>query len=170
MMTEPRIYIADLAAYNNGILHGVWVDATLALEDIQEHINTLLQASPVDDAEEYAIHDYEGFDGYRLSEYEGIDSAHTVALFIEEHGGLGAELLDYYSDLEEAQNAIDERYHGAYESLEDYARQFTEDTSTIPEHLVFYIDYERMARDWEMSGDIISFELNHGEVHIFSGH
>lgn len=168
-MTEPRIYIADLAAYNNGILHGVWIDATLALEDIQEYINTLLQTSPVDDAEEYAIHDYEGFEGYRLSEYEGIESAHTVALFIEEHGELGAELLNYYSDLEEAQKAIDERYHGAYESLEDYARQFTEDTSTIPEHLAFYIDYERMGRDWEMSGDIISFELSHGEIHVFSG-
>ena len=33
-----------------------------------------------------------------------------------------------------------------------------------------YIDYERMSKDWEMSGDIISFELSHDEVHIFSGH
>ena len=25
--TKPRIYVACLAAYNNGILHGVWIDA-----------------------------------------------------------------------------------------------------------------------------------------------
>ena len=25
--TEPRIYVACLAAYNNGILHGAWIDA-----------------------------------------------------------------------------------------------------------------------------------------------
>jgi hypothetical protein len=25
---EIRIYVADLAAYNNGKLHGVWINAT----------------------------------------------------------------------------------------------------------------------------------------------
>ena len=28
MSEEIRIYVADLAAYNNGKLHGVWIDAT----------------------------------------------------------------------------------------------------------------------------------------------
>ena len=28
MSAEIRIYVADLAAYNNGKLHGVWIDAT----------------------------------------------------------------------------------------------------------------------------------------------
>ena len=130
----------------------------------------MFKSSPVADAEEYAIHDYEGFAGYPISEYEGIESAQKTALFIEEHGKLAAELLNYYSDLEEAQNAINDLYHGQYDSVEDYARQFTEDTSDIPTHLASYIDYESMARDWEMSGDIVSFELAHGEVHIFSGH
>ena len=37
-MTEPKIYVADLAAYNNGKLHGVWIDATLDLEDIQAEL------------------------------------------------------------------------------------------------------------------------------------
>ena len=27
MSEEIRIYVADLAAYNNGKLHGVWIDA-----------------------------------------------------------------------------------------------------------------------------------------------
>ena len=25
---QPRIYVACLAAYNNGILHGAWIEAT----------------------------------------------------------------------------------------------------------------------------------------------
>ena len=70
--SELRIYVADLAAYNAGILHGVWIDATLELDVIQEQVNTMLTASPEEGAEEYAIHDYEGFDGYNLSEYEGL--------------------------------------------------------------------------------------------------
>ena len=72
---EISIYVACLAAYNNGKLHGCWIDATQELDDIQDQINSMLASSPEEDAEEYAIHDYEGFGSYRLGEYEGIDSA-----------------------------------------------------------------------------------------------
>jgi len=45
MSAEIRIYIADLAAYNNGKLHGVWINALDDLDDIQEQINTMLAQS-----------------------------------------------------------------------------------------------------------------------------
>lgn len=43
-----RIYFADLAAYNSGKLHGVWVDLDTVSDesDIQEQIDTMLRASP----------------------------------------------------------------------------------------------------------------------------
>jgi len=85
MDTEIRIYVADLAAYNAGKVHGVWINATDDVEDIQKHINKMLANSPEGFAEEYAIHDYEGFEGYQLSEYEGIKSVHEIASFIEDH-------------------------------------------------------------------------------------
>ena len=44
---QPKIYIADLAAYNNGYLHGEWVDATLEVEEIEEKIEEILANSPV---------------------------------------------------------------------------------------------------------------------------
>lgn len=56
MSDEIKIYVADLAAYNAGHLHGVWIDATLDIEDIQAQIQRMLSLSPVEDAEEYAIH------------------------------------------------------------------------------------------------------------------
>ncbi len=68
------------------------------LDDIQEQINALLANSPEDDAEEYAIHDYEGFAGYSVSEYEGIERAHEIACFIEEHCEIAGELLSYFGD------------------------------------------------------------------------
>ncbi|HBO1348742.1 TPA: antirestriction protein ArdA, partial [Pseudomonas aeruginosa] len=40
-----RIYVADLAAYNAGHLHGVWIDATLGLDDIQAQVSAMLAAS-----------------------------------------------------------------------------------------------------------------------------
>jgi antirestriction protein len=62
-----RIYVADLAAYNNGFLHGVWIDATEDVDAIHEKIAVMRAASPVAGGEEYAIHDFEGFSSYRVS-------------------------------------------------------------------------------------------------------
>lgn len=69
---EIRIYVACLAAYNNGILHGAWIDATQDEDAIRDEIAAMLKASPVSGAEEYAIHDHEGFEGVPVAEYEGI--------------------------------------------------------------------------------------------------
>lgn len=56
MNNDIRIYVADLAAYNNGKLHGVWINATDDLDDIQKQVNKMLAESPEGFAEEYAIH------------------------------------------------------------------------------------------------------------------
>lgn len=167
MTTEPRIYVADLAAYNSGYLHGVWIDATLDASDIQDQINAMLEQSPVGDAEEYAIHDYEGFDGYSLGEYAGIDAAHEAACFIEEFPAFGGALLDQFSNMEEARKAAEEDYCGCYESLADYAQEITEETTEIPESLSYYINYEAMARDMELNGDVFTLETGYRQVHVF---
>ncbi|PCJ99988.1 MAG: antirestriction protein [Zetaproteobacteria bacterium] len=171
MSADIKIYIADLAAYNAGKLHGVWVDATLDLNEIQEEIDSLLKCSPEENSEEVAIHDYEGFEGVEISEYEGLSSVQQKALFIEEHGTLGAAVLaNFHGDFEYAETSMEEHYQGEYKSLEDYARELTEQTSEIPKHLECYIDYERMGRDMEMGGDVFTIETAHDEIHIFWNH
>ncbi|WP_439888312.1 antirestriction protein ArdA [Pseudomonas sp. MBLB4123] len=167
MSEAIRIYVADLAAYNAGHLHGVWIDATLELDEIQAQVEAMLTASPVEGAEEYAIHDFEGFDGYRLGEYEGLQSAHEVACFIEEYPEFGGALLAHCNDLEQARKAAEEDYCGCYASLADYAQELTEETSHIPQHLAPYIDYRAMARDMEMSGDAFTMETGFELVHVF---
>ena len=63
----------------------------------------MLADSPEEDAEEYAIHDYEGFEGYSVSEWSGIDELHEIACFIVENPGIGGALLSQFCDnLEEA--------------------------------------------------------------------
>ncbi|CAA0121076.1 Uncharacterised protein [Halioglobus japonicus] len=171
MSEDIRIYVADLAAYNNGKLWGVWVDATADLDTIWEAINTMLKASPEGFSEEWAIHDHEGFGRYGLDEYESIARVHELAGFLAEHPELGSELLDHFSgDLDDAKRALDEGYAGEYTSLADYAEELTESTSDIPEHLAYYIDYERMGRDMGFSGDIYTIETAHDEVHVFWSH
>jgi len=171
MSDEIRVYVADLAAYNNGKLHGVWINATDDMDDIQEQINQMLDESPEQGAEEYALHDYEGFNGYGLGEYESIGSVHEIALFIEEYPEIGGELLSHFGgSLDDAKKAAEENYSGCYKSLAHYAEELTEDTSEIPEHLQYYIDYERMGRDMELSGDIYTIETSFEVVHIFWAH
>lgn len=163
----PRIYAACLAAYNNGRLHGRWIDAAQDPDDIQAEISEMLAASPISDAEEWAIHDYEGFEGARLEEYSGIENARALALFIVEHGELGAKLLEHVGgDLEQAEAAFDD-YAGEHESLADFAREITEETTSVPPTLVNYIDYDAIARDMELNGDVFTVELGFGEVHVF---
>ena len=168
MSKEIRIYVADLAAYNAGYLHGVWIDACDDVSDIWRQIKTMLVNSPVENSEEHAIHDYEGFGSYALTEYAGIETAHEIACFIAEYPDFGGELLNHFGgDLEDTRTAAEDSYCGCYRSLTDYAQELTEETTQIPEHLAYYIDYERMGRDMEMGGDIFTLETGFETVHVF---
>ncbi|QDS19378.1 antirestriction protein ArdA [Xanthomonas citri] len=46
-MTAPRIYVACLASYNNGVLHGRWIDLDgMDADDVQAEIAEMLRESP----------------------------------------------------------------------------------------------------------------------------
>lgn len=168
-MENPAIYVADLAAYNNGILHGVWIDATQDIEDIWQAVRDMLKATPLDEvAEEWAIHDYMNFGPVQISEYQSFESAHELAVFIEEHGDLGAAVLEeVQGDVETATRVLEEDYVGEYQSLADYAEQLTEDSIDIPEAVACYIDYQAMGRDMALAGEVFTIEMGWQEVHIF---
>ena len=165
-----RIYVACLAAYNNGHLHGVWIDAAQGEAQLWECTRAMLKASPIPNAEEWAIHDYEGFEGTNLSEYTAFESVAERAEFIQEHGALGGAILaDCDCDLAEAARYL-EHYLGEYDSLAYYARESTETSSPdIPESLATYIDYERMGEDFRLSGDITFLRANPNRLHVFAG-
>jgi len=84
-MTAPYVYIASLSDYNNGTLHGVWIFADQDADDIQEEISEMLAASADPGAEEWAIHDYEGFP-IRLGEWESVGWLAALGQAIAEHG------------------------------------------------------------------------------------
>ena len=103
-----------------------------------------------------------------LNEYAGIETAHEVVCFIAEYPDFGGELLNHFGgDLEDAKTAAEDNYCGCYQSLADYAQELTEETMQIPENLTYYIDYERMGRDMEMSGDLFIIETGFETVHVF---
>jgi len=163
----PRIYVACLVAYNNGRLHGAWIDATEPSE-VMDKVRAMLAASPEPDAEEWAIHDHEGFEGARLSEYASFETVCALAAFIGEHGALGAKLYrEFGDDLAQAEAAFED-YAGEYRSAADFAEEVTRDSGTeIPASLDYYIDWQALARDMAMNGEIMVFQTGFDEVHIF---
>ncbi|WP_282077163.1 antirestriction protein ArdA [Epibacterium ulvae] len=167
--SDIQIYVACLASYNSGILHGAWIDANQDAYAIYDEVQAMLAASPVEDAEEWAIHDYEGFEGIRLSEWEGLAEVSEIAAFIAEHGEIGAELIHHLGSIEDARKALDEAYAGEYTSLVDFAEELTEQSTEIPENIRLYIDYDRMARDIEIN-DVFTVETGFEQVHVFWSH
>jgi len=87
----------------------------------------------------------------------------NISIWFEELEDLCAEdttrvcfLLDFM-DLDDALSRFDEVYLH-YGTAEDYAQELIEETTEIPSNLQYYIDYEAIARDMKINGEIIEIE------------
>lgn len=165
-MTPPRIYVACLAAYNNATLHGEWLDADQEPDTLDEAVQQMLRRSPEPGAEEWAIHDYEGFSPYQLHEYESLADLSAVAQGIVEHGPVFAALLDHHDNLDDTRKALSEDYCGSWRSLDEYVEDTMRDCHDIPDYLDYYIDWAAMGRDMETNGDLYTLELD-GAIQVF---
>ena len=169
----PMIYVASLADYNEGVLHGEWIDVCQELPDIHDRINQMLDESPSPGrAGEYAIHDHQGFGSWGPSEYERIDVVHAVAEAIQEHGQALADWIAYTGgDPMEAIETFEEAYLGTYDSMVDYARELVGDIgceiTVDPPGFGSYVrfDHEALANDLEH--ELYAADAPGGQVHIF---
>lgn len=190
--SERRIYVACLASYNNGALHGVWIDCDgKDADDIQNEVNAMLRESrypnvtvdcpdcelarraqghidgrspagfcgacscdtckgtgQVPSAEEWAIHDHEGF-GDLIGESTGFERVAELAEILEEHG---EEFIAYAGHVGEhyaTEEGFEEAYRGTWDSEEAYAESLIDDgvLGDIPDALVNYVDTGKFARD-----------------------
>jgi antirestriction protein len=172
----PRIYAASLSDYNAGRLHGAWLDATGDADELAAGVQAMLASSPTPGAEEWAIHDYEGFGPARLDEYESLETVTALGRGIAEHGSAFAHwaALVGTGESDELEH-FEDAYLGHFDSLEAYAEELFDDLGytdlidqVIPEHLQPYVrlDVEAFARDLELSGDVTSSEGD-GGVYVF---
>lgn len=170
---SARIYVASLSDYNAGNLHGVWIDvAGKDAEEIQEEVNAMLAESMYGPAEEWAIHDYEGFAGIEISEYEPFTNVVKLAEMLEEHGEAFAAWWDNGSggDMDSLEDDFLEAFAGEFTSLEDYAAEYMEGVGglqDLPESLQSYFDFAAFGRDMVYGGDIWTHEAGYGRVFIF---
>lgn len=178
----PEIWVGSLSDYNNGDLHGVWMDAARPPEAIHSDIQAMLAHGPSarrgEAPEEWGIFDYEGFAVLRIDEYEQIEDVSRLALAVAEHGPAFAAWAEAIGRDEATTEAFLEAYCGRYDTAADYARELTEDFAgdqmledSVPGWLRAYIriDYEAFARDLLLGGEVFSAEADNGGVYIFRG-
>mgnify|MGYP003675232153 FL=1 len=155
MENSRQIYVACLASYNAGILHGRWVDLSYGpdAEDVWAEINEMLDASPEPGAEEFAIHDSQNLGVVR--EYESIKDLTERAAFISEaedktgDAYLGAGLLDnFHGNLNEARRTL-ETYSGCFNDAYEYGYYYAESFGDAgpSKFLEGYIDYKKLGED-----------------------
>lgn len=174
----PRIYVASLSDYNAGRLHGIWLDANQAPEDLQLQITAMLRRSKEPRAEEWAIHDFEGFNGLHLGEWEDLTHVSRVAKGISQHGlafGHWATLVSEDEELDKFEDA----YLGQWESVTDYAEHVLDDLGLdeeldrcVPDNLRPYVklDAEGFGRDLVLGGDVTAIDGEGGAMYLFTNH
>lgn len=122
----PKIYVADLEAYNNGRLSGVWLDLTdySDAEELMDAINDFLKTTG---GEEYAVHDYENLPSSMYSEYMGVRDFEEIyeMLDLAKDNDLPLDVvMEVVSQFD--RSALDE-YTGTYDSEQDFAEQLVDD-------------------------------------------
>ncbi len=178
--TTPRIYVASLSDYNDGRLHGCWLDATSGVDELQVGIDHMLATSREPHVEEWAVHDYEGFGMVHLDEFESIDTVARLAHGIEQHGPAFAAWADHVGHTSvDALGRFEDAFLGMWDSCKEYAEGLIDDfglsrelDEAIPELLRGYVtvDVEGFGRDMEIDGMITVIQNPDGPgVWIFDG-
>ena len=177
---RPRVWIGALSDYNNGSLHGEWMNADVEEAELIAQIHAMLAHAEEQPAEEWMIFDFEHFGAYRVGEYEDLDTLTRVARGITAHGlpfALLAEVQDADPDV---LAHFDELFLGAYDSREAWAQTIVDDFDVqrlidrdldLPDWLKsrITIDLEGVARDIELSGEAIIADNPDGGVWVFQG-
>jgi antirestriction protein len=176
--------VASLTDYNAGVLHGAWVYATVGVEVVQTSIDQMLAESPTaagsgEVAEEFAIHDFDGFGRHlHLGEYEPLHRVCLLAEGIVEHGdAFGAWMAQRGDDELPSPETFEDHFLGEYGSLAQWGEQLLDELGVsraldelpdVPESLRPYVrlDVEGWVRDMYLNGEIYAVESTAG-VYVY---
>ena len=157
-MTNTRIYLTDLQAYNEGALVGKWI--TLPCENIHDELKEILKEGEIvagsANHEEYFITDSES--PFEINEYSSLDKINELAelfedldeteikkiKFLEWQGETTEQALEHIEDVEIYENM----------DLKEVAESFVDEGyyGEINESIINYIDFDSIARDLSYDG------------------
>jgi len=174
----PRIYVACLASYNAGIMHGRWIDCDQGLEHIEQEVAAMLKESKQEFSEEWAIHDHQ-FLG-NISECTSFETCANIGDAVSRADDADAFLawLDNINtiDMESLDgdmmlSSFEDQYHGKHDRPEDFAYDLYIDQYHENElgPLANHIDWESVWNDLRCGGDYYAMRTD-GGYFIFSNY
>lgn len=171
-MTTKRVFITDLAAYNEGILSGRWVELPTDPDELAETIQDVLKQGWEDAQaeglcccekhEEYFITDYEGFND-NLNEYVNLEKLNSELWEYEELAmNYNEDIINIIMEnigytLEETAGLLNAGVYLVYNDVKNegdvaYKSCCEYDCMEIPDHLKGYIDWDKMGNDMFING------------------
>ena len=174
---NPQIWVGSLADYNNGRLHGVWMDATLEPDELEAATQFMLRNGYTPGAEDWAIMDHQDFGGYNVGEYASFRAVSLIAQGIALHGPAFGKWVEHVGEQSESlltTERFNDHYQGEFDSAEDFVDYYLSETDSLdfmrfmPDSVKHYIkvDLEMYARDWQSEGLLVE-ELETGRVAVF---
>ena len=165
-----KIYITDLAAYNNGFLIGKWITLPTEDKEIKEEIKQILQEGSKACGEnqiheEFFISDYEwdlGIKIMEIDEWENIyelNSSLELLIDLDEYKLKAISFLfdeGITLDLEDAIIRAEDVIVHEDQTMEDVAFSLIHDCynlDDIPSVITNHIDYEAIGNDLELDGN-----------------
>lgn len=166
-----EIYVANLAAYNAGILKGEWFRLPMRMEEI---FFAIFDEDELDDKgaphSDWAIHDYVA--PFRIHEMDDIEDLNEIAERFETlsddevktvgeiyDAGIAVSLMDAADKIEDC------IFYSDCDNMGDVAYDHHENTgllNEVPEPFERYIDWDKLGRDMEIEGQF--FELDNGMI------
>lgn len=58
-------------------------------------------------------------------------------------------------------------YLGCYDSSSDGLKEVFTNLHDLPEWFTKYVDWEKIARDWQLAGELVAIETDDSKFHIF---
>ena len=162
-----KIYVASLEAYNNGKMVGDWVTPTDYLSF--EKFNDAIQIA-TKNADEVAVHDYEGID--LDNEYPDFEDLYYFCRALEDSWLDNEAIIAYAENTgEELDNELiadaENSYVGTFNSFQEYAEDYADELiHSTDDFLKSYFDYESFARDLEY--DYMVCDVSDYNVAIFN--
>lgn len=157
MSNDMRVCIQSLAAYNGGRLVFEWLDFPMGEDELAEAQARVLSRGG---GEELMIADSEGFP-FKVGEYDSLTKLNEWAEDLDGRRGFDAEAFAAYcenihvkveDDPLDVIEDYEEAYVGEFRSRADFAEETMCGVIEIPEHLQYYIDWEKMGRDMVLDG------------------
>lgn len=163
-MSDFKVYVGTYGKYNEGNLKGKWLDLT-DFSDKDEFIEECMKLHFDEDDPEIMFQDWEGIPKEYISE-SYIDAAFWDD-FLPMIGNADPDAVKAFLEDGHDISNFEDAYQGEWNSEEDFAYEIFTESTEIPDNLINYIDWEKVARDLFID-DYFSVDAGGGKVFIFS--